>query len=69
MCSIIMHYAITKVLVDKYNIGDEVLFGAILPDLIKDSNIQTWEESHYILESTKLPDIEGYASSKINNRI
>lgn len=49
MSSIISHVYISNILKEKYNLGDEFLYGAILPDILhKAIKAQTREMTHYL---------------------
>lgn len=60
MASLIMHLYLTKDLQEKYNFEDEILFGAILPDIVKIAKLKTKEESHYMEKNQNLPNINRY---------
>lgn len=60
MASLIMHFGMTKILMEKYNLDKEVLLGSILPDILKLSKLNTRKESHYIIENSELSDLEKY---------
>ena len=67
MASLIMHLYMTQNLQKKYNFKDEILLGAILPDIIKIAKLKTKEESHYIEKNENLPDINRYINTNIKN--
>lgn len=67
MASLIMHLYLTKDLQEKYNFEDEILFGAILPDIIKIAKLKTKEESHYIEKNENLPNINRYIDINMKN--
>lgn len=67
MASLIMHLYLTKDLQGKYNFRDEVLFGAILPDIIKIAKLKTKEELHYIEKNENLPNINRYIDMNMKN--
>ena len=67
MASLIMHIVITRMLQKKYNLKDEVLLGAILPDILKTTTIKSKEESHYMKEINDLPNIEKFIRVNMNN--
>lgn len=49
MSSIISHVYISNILKEKYNLGDEFLYGAILPDILhKAIKAQSSEMTHYL---------------------
>ena len=59
MSSIISHVYISNILKEKYNLGDEFLYGAILPDILhKAIKAQTREMTHYLRHGI-LYDSEG----------
>lgn len=65
MGSLIMHFGITKILSEKYNLKNEILLGSILPDILKISKLETKEESHYIEKESKLPNINRYIDTNM----
>lgn len=65
MASLIMHLGITKILQNAYNLSDDILVGAILPDIMK----KIEEDTHYIDENDYLPNINRYINTNIKNRI
>ena len=67
MASLITHLYLTKDLQEKYNFEDEILFGAILPDIIKIAKLKTKEESHYIEKNENLPNINRYIDINMKN--
>ena len=67
MASLIMHLYLTKDLQEKYNFKDEILFGSILPDIIKIAKLKTKEESHYIEKNENLPNINRYIDINMKN--
>lgn len=69
MGSLIIHFGITKILSEKYNIKNEILLGSILPDILKFSKLETKEESHYIEKDGNLPDINRYIDTNMKKRI
>lgn len=67
MSSIISHVYISNILKEKYNLGDEFLYGAILPDILhKAIKAQTREMTHYLRHGIlygsegDYPDIERF---------
>ena len=59
MSSIISHVYISNILKEKYNLGDEFLYGTILPDILhKAIKAQTREMTHYLRHGI-LYDSEG----------
>lgn len=67
MSSIISHVYISNILKEKYNLGDEFLYGAILPDILtKAIKTQTREITHYLRHGIlygsegNYPDIERF---------
>lgn len=67
MSSIISHVYISNILKEKYNLGDEFLYGAILPDILhKSIKAQTREMTHYLRHGIlygsegDYPDIERF---------
>lgn len=67
MASLIMHLYMTKNLQKGYNFNDEILLGAILPDIIKIAKLKTKEESHYIEKNENLPNINRYIDTNMKN--
>lgn len=67
MASLIMHLCMTQYLQKKYNLKNEILLGAILPDIIKISKLKTKKESHYIEENENLPNINRYINVNMKN--
>ena len=61
-----MHYGLTKKLSHKYGFDDKVFLGAIMPDMLKISKLQTKYESHY-MDEEGLPDIEKYIDENMRN--
>lgn len=61
-----MHYGLTKKLSHKYGFSDKVFLGALMPDMLKISKLQTKYESHY-MDEEGLPDIEKYIEEKMKN--
>lgn len=67
MSSIISHVYISNILKEKYKLGDEFLYGAILPDILhKAIKAQTKEMTHYLRHGIlygsegNYPDIERF---------
>ena len=67
MSSIISHVYISNILKEKYELGDEFLYGAILPDILhKAIKAQTKEMTHYLRHGIlygsegNYPDIERF---------
>ena len=67
MSSIISHVYIGNILKEEYNLGDEFLYGSILPDMLaKSINAQTREMTHYLRHGIlygvegDFPDVERY---------
>ena len=74
MSSIISHVYIGKILKDKYNLGNEFLYGSILPDMLaKSTETETRELTHHLRHGIlygnegDFPDIEKFISD--NNKI
>jgi len=59
-----MHYGITKKLSHKYSFDEEVFSGVLMPDMLKMSNAQSKNESHY-MDEEGLPDINKYINEKM----
>ena len=60
MASLITHYGIVKMLSDKLDLDDEVLYGAILPDIISMAGLQVKEDAHYMDAVIDLPHYDRY---------
>ena len=60
MASLITHYGIVKMLSDKLGLDDEVLYGAILPDIIGMAGLQVKEDAHYMDAVIDLPHYDRY---------
>lgn len=67
MSSIISHVYISNILKEKYNLSDEFLYGAILPDILhKAIKAQTREMTHYLRHGIlygaegNYPDVERF---------
>jgi len=60
MASLITHYGVTKMLLDKLGLNESVLYGAILPDIISMTGLQVKEDAHYMDAVIDLPHYDRY---------
>ncbi|MCR5185681.1 MAG: hypothetical protein K6D97_01000 [Clostridia bacterium] len=69
MASLITHYGITKMILDKLGLNESVLYGAILPDIISITGLQIKEDSHYMDAVIDLPHYDRYIENvlKVNS--
>lgn len=68
MASLITHIYIAKILQNEYDLQDNFILGAILPDIKKSLNTKRKAETHYINPNTGLPDIQKYIDEKFGGR-